>query len=76
MKIPTSSSIILATLAISSSSASLAAPTGDSTSHTGRADQLHHAGQAMENDEMTDAGLMERNFGTFSTLSNYQHLIQ
>ncbi|KAF6766755.1 hypothetical protein DFP72DRAFT_30398 [Ephemerocybe angulata] len=58
MKIPTSGSIILATLAISSSSASLAAPTGDP--NTGHDGSLQHAGQAMENEERADNSMMDR----------------
>lgn len=76
MKIPASSSLILATLAISSSSASLAAPTGDGTVE-GSLSQIrsqdeppHHANQAMEN-EGTDGGLTERDLGMLSSLHPY-----
>lgn len=57
MKIPTSSSIVLATLAISSSSASLAAPTGDAT--TGHGSSLQNARQVTETEEMADSGMTE-----------------
>ncbi|RXW22672.1 hypothetical protein EST38_g3185 [Candolleomyces aberdarensis] len=66
MKIPASSSLILATLAISSSSASLAAPTGDGTAEgslsqiRGQAEHQHHANQTLENEDRADGGLVER----------------
>ncbi|KAJ3496071.1 hypothetical protein NMY22_g19859 [Coprinellus aureogranulatus] len=60
MKIPASSSLILTTLALSSSSASLAAPTGEVPTST--SSSLHHpnAGQAMENEEKADGHMVER----------------
>ncbi|TEB38730.1 hypothetical protein FA13DRAFT_1785028 [Coprinellus micaceus] len=59
MKIPSSSSVILATLAISSSSASLAAPTGE-VQNNGSSLQQPHARQVMDNEEKADAHMMER----------------
>ena len=74
MKIPASSSLILATLAISSSSASLAAPTGDGTTEgslsqiRGQAEQQHHTNRTLENEDKPDGGLMERDPGALCSL--------
>jgi len=68
MKIPSSSSVILATLAISSSSSSLAAPASDAsqaeagmpTSHSNRhISQLYHSGSAARGLRAADMTLEE-----------------
>jgi hypothetical protein len=88
MKIPSSSSVILATLAISSSSSSLAAPASDApqaeagmpTSHSNRhITQLYHSGSAAGGLRAADMTLEESHDDTtgsttlFSVTSSMSH---